>query len=47
MILFRFCLQYFNHLNYLYLNFFTHENLTYLEYDDWGSYRNKRNTFVY
>ena len=35
------------HLNYLYLILFTHENQTYLEYDDWGNYRKKTNTFVY
>ena len=27
---------------YLYLHFFTHENLTYLEYDDWGSSRKNK-----
>ena len=31
---------------YIYI-FFTHENLTYLEYDDLGSSLKKTNTFVY
>ena len=27
--------------NYLYLHFVTRDNLTYIEYDDWGSSRKK------
>ena len=35
-------------ISYIYiLNIFTNENLTYLEYDDWGSSCKKTNTFVY
>ena len=35
------------HINYLYLHMCTHENLTYLEYDNWGSSRKITNKFVY